>query len=86
MSTQASEQPALASVIKIAKEVLSVHAYKLRQATAERVLGEMLLSKAAGISARIKLRELLTPLMAQVQQTMPKELADTTLDGQLIDH
>jgi hypothetical protein len=83
MSTEASDQPALQSVIKVAKEVLSVQGYKLRQATAERVYGEMMLSKASGISARIKLRELLTPLMAQAGQTMPKELADTTLDNQL---
>jgi hypothetical protein len=83
MSEQGLEQSAVKSVADIAREVISVQVYKLRLATAERVLGEMQLSKAAGISSRIKLREMLTPLMAQAQQTMPRELADTTLDAQL---
>jgi hypothetical protein len=47
------------------------------------VLGEMQLTKAAGLSARLKLREMLTPLMSQAQQTMPKELADATLENQM---
>jgi hypothetical protein len=83
MSEQAIQQPALASVIKVAKEVLSVHVFKLREATAQRVLGEMQMSKAAGISSRIRLREMLAQIMQQAQLTMPKEIADTTLDTQL---
>jgi hypothetical protein len=81
MSELASDRPALESVVKIAHEVISVQAYKLRQATAERVLGELQMSKAAGLSARIKLRELLTPLMAAANQPLPKEIADPSLDG-----
>ena len=83
MSEQAVQQPALASVIKEAKETLSVHVFKLRQASAERVLAEMQLSKAAGLSSRIRLREMLAQIMQQAQLTMPKEIADTTLDSQL---
>src|SRR5207302_1688872 len=41
MSELADKQPGVASVVKIAKEVLAPQVYKMRQATAERVLGEM---------------------------------------------
>jgi hypothetical protein len=79
----ADRQPGVASVVKIAKEALAPQVYKMHQATAERVLGEMQLTKAAGLSARIKLRDMLTPLMSQAQQPMPKELADATLENQM---
>ena len=45
MSEMATDHPALASIVKIAHESLSVHGYKLRQATAERVLGELQLTE-----------------------------------------
>jgi hypothetical protein len=83
MSELADRQPGVASVVKIAKEALAPQVYKMHQATAERVLGEMQLTKAAGLSARIKLRDMLTPLMSQAQQPMPKELADATLENQM---
>jgi hypothetical protein len=83
MSELADRQPGVKSVVDIAKQALAPQVYRMRQATAERLLGNMQMTRAAGISARIKLRDMLTPLMAQAQLSMPKELADKTLEGQL---
>jgi hypothetical protein len=85
MSELADRQASMAPIVKIAKNVLAPQVYKLQLATAERVLAESAAAKAGGISARIKLRDTLTPLMGSAGLAMPKELADTTLDKQLTD-
>ncbi len=85
MNELEQQQPQLRSILKIAQEGLSELQFRQQQAVAERVLGELYLSKAEGISARIKLRELLTPIMQQAGQTMPPELSDSGLDKALKD-
>jgi hypothetical protein len=79
------KQPALQDIVKIAESALSPQGYKLQQARAERLLAEVSLAKAAGVSARMKLAEMLAPMMQQAGQSMPKELTDSTLDKQLKD-
>jgi hypothetical protein len=85
MSELEQQQPQLRSILKIAEEGLSELQFRQQQAVAERVLGELYLSKAEGISARIKLRDLLTPIMQQAGQAMPPELSDAGLDKALKD-
>ena len=79
------KQPAMQDIVRVAQSALSPQGYKLQQARAERVLAEMSLAKAQGISARMKLVEMLTPLMQEASQPVPKELTDPTLDKQFKD-
>lgn len=85
MSELVANKPAMASVVQITRAVVAPQVFTVREAAAERILAEMHLAKAAGISARIKLRELLTPIMQQAGQPMPAELSDASLDKQLKD-